>query len=510
MTLQRFFILPMISAYLLSGCAIEPSLLTDAEIALVATAREQAVTAHQEPVSGPIDLYEAMARGLLYNLDHKVEIMQAAVRTSELGLAHYQLLPGVVANSGYANRNNDLASSSLNLVTGTPNFGSSTSQERALATADLGFSWNVLDFGLSYIRAHQAADKALIAEEMRRKAAHRIIEDIRTAYWRAISAERLVRRLEKLKRRAADAKRNARSISTEQETSPITGLTHVRELVEIERTLKELGRELATARLQLAALMNLRPGTRFSLVQPARFKVPGLGRTTADMISTALVSRPELRENLYQKRINDQELQAAYLELLPGIQLYAGNNADSNSFLLHNNWLGWGARASFNLIKAFQVPAKRDLVGAQDDLLETRGLALTMAIMTQVHVSHARFRFLSDELKTAEEFRRVQGELAAKIALEVNAGRVSEQTLIREELGALVAEAKRDIAHAAVQNAYANCLAAMGLDPAVASQSPSQGGSGSVLDLASQLRSGLRSPSTPAAPSKITLVKQGG
>ena len=182
-----------------------------------------------------------MARGLLYNLDHRVETMQTALRMSELNLAHYQLLPNLVGSSGYASRNNDLASSSLNLITGVPNFGSSTSQERHLRTADLAFSWNVLDFGLSYVRARQAADKALIAEEMRRKAAHRIVEDIRTAYWRAISAEHLIRRLEKLKARTADAKRHARTVSADQETSAITGLTHVRELVEIERTLKELG-----------------------------------------------------------------------------------------------------------------------------------------------------------------------------------------------------------------------------------------------------------------------------
>ena len=498
----RLRLLPLVSVFLLTGCAIEPFPLSDAEFSQIGSVRVDSVTANQEPVSGPIDLYQAMARGLLYNLDHRVEIMQTAVRVSELNLAHYQLLPNLVANSGYADRNNDLASSSFNLVTGVPNFGSSTSQDRLMRTADLTFSWHVLDFGLSYIRARQAADKALIAEEMRRKAAHRIVEDIRTAYWRAISSERLIRRLERLKARASDAKRNARDLANEKETSPITGLTHVRELVEIERTLKELGRELATARVQLAALMNLKPGTKFSLVQPAHFTVPRLGRSTSEMIAVAVEQRPELRENAYQKRINEQELHAAYLELLPGIDLYGGNNADSNTFLLHNTWLGWGARASWNVIKAFQVPAKRDLVDTQDKLLEARGLALTMAIMTQVHVSHARLRYLNDELNTAEEFRSVQGTLAAKIAVEVEAGRVSEQTLIREELGALVAEAKRDIAHAAAQNAYANCLASMGLDPIGASPAPGV----SVSDLAAQLRGSSRSAGHP----KVTLIRQGG
>jgi outer membrane protein TolC len=501
MTPQKLRLLPLLASILVSGCAIQPSSLSDAELAQVGSARAQAVTANQEPVSGPIDLHQAMARGLLYNLDHRVETMQTALRMSELNLAHYQLLPNLVGNSGYASRNNDLASSSLNLVTGVPNFGSSTSQERHLRTADLAFSWHVLDFGLSYVRARQAADKALIAEEMRRKAAHRIVEDIRTAFWRAISAEHLIRRLEKLKARTAEAKRHARAVSNDQETSQITGLTHVRELVEIERTLKELGRDLATARMQLAALMNLKPGTKFSLVQPSKRDAPQLGKSTAEMIKAALEQRPEMRENLYQKRINEQELNAAYLELLPGIQLFAGSNYDSNAFLLNSNWLGWGAKASWNLIKVFQAPAKREVVNAQDALLDERGLALTMAIMTQVHVSKVRYHHLTDELKTAEEYRAVQASLAGRVSVEVAAGRVSEQTLLREELGALVAEAKRDIAYAAVQNAYANCLAAMGVDAVGAMQ-----GTGvSVSDLASQLRGGANANS----PVRVSLAKPG-
>ena len=481
-------LLPLLSLFLLGGCALQPSPLLDTELAKAGLERTLAVAADQEPVAGAIDLYEAVARGLLYNLDHRVEVMQTAVRMSELDVAHYQLLPGLVANSGYANRNNDLASSSFNLVTDVPNFGSSTSQERALRTSDMTFSWYVLDFGLSYIRARQAADKALIAEEMRRKAAHRIVEDIRTAYWRAVSAEHLIRRLERLKVRTAEAKRSAHAVSADRQTSAIAGLTHVRELVEIERSLKELGRELSTARLQLAALMNLKPGTKFSLVRPAHLSVPALGRSTTEMIAVALQQRPEMRENLYQKRINDQELRAAYLDLLPGIQLYGGTNTDSNDFLLNNHWLGWGARASFNLIKAFQMPAKRELVNAQDKLLEARGLALTMAIMTQVYVSHVRLRYFADELKSAEEMRTVQTELAANLSAEAAAGRVSEQALLREELAALVAEAKRDIAYAAVQNAYANCLSSMGLDPVYAPSGIGQSAVTTVSALASRLR----------------------
>ncbi len=448
------------------GCSISPSPLSELEMATSAAENLSRVAADQEPIARPVDLYEAMARALKYNLDHKVELRERALRVSELDLAHYNMLPNVVANSGYAGRNNDLASSSFNLVTNTPNFGASTSQDRRLTTGDLTFSWNILDFGLSYVRAHQAADKALIAEEQRRKVTHRIMEDVRTAFWRAVSSERLIAKLQALEARTRRALTDSRSLSDSRTTSPVTALTYQRELVEIKRTTQDLQRELSVARWQLAALMNVAPGTRFALAVPARGQArPHLAVGVGDMIQTALTHRSELRDVAYRRRINSREADAALLELLPGLQVFAGSNHDSNSFLSHHEWLGWGAKASWNLLKVFQYPAKSEVVEAQDKLLDQRTLALTMAVMTQVHVSRARFLHLGRDYETAREYLDVQQRLIAQMRTEARAERVSEQTLIREEMNTLVAEAKLDIAFSALQSAYANIYAAIGVDP---------------------------------------------
>lgn len=451
---------------LLAGCSVNPIPLTSEELASGSADYASRVSDGQEPITRPIDLYEAMARALKYNLDHHVEIVQTALRISELDLSHYNLLPNAVATSGYAARDNFNASSSYNLVTNVENFGSSTSQEKRIGTDDITFSWSVLDFGLSYVRARQAADKVLIAEEARRKAVHRLMEDVRTAYWRAVSAERLMARLRRLEGRANAALANARTMSSGGDVSPVTALTYERELIEVRRTLQELERDLSVAKLQLAALMNLTPGTRFSIAVPSgKRRAPEVRLQLPQMMEVALSNRSELREVAYQRRINQHEAHAALLELLPGLQLYAGANYDSNDFLLHNDWLSWGAKASWNLIKVFSYPAKRDVIEMQDQLLDERALALTMAIMTQVHVSRVRQMSFTRELHTAIEAADVQMRLVQQIRSEAASDRVSEQTLIREELNALVTEAKRDIAYANMQNAYANVFAAMGLDP---------------------------------------------
>ena len=458
--------LALVVAAAVSGCTVSPSALTDSELTASVAVNTSNVAANQEPISGPVSLYEAMARSLKYNLDHRVEEAEAAVRMSELNLAHYSLLPNVVANSGYAARDNYNASSSLNLATGVENFGASTSQVKKSSAGDIGFSWTILDFGLSYVRARQSADKVLAQEETRRKVIHRVVEDVRSAYWRAISAEHLMTRLTSLEGETKKALDETRALYNDRQTSPITALTYERELVEIKQKIGEIQRELNSAKAQLAALMNLKPGAKFRLAgENRKERSLALKAGLDEMITTAVYNRPELREVEYQKRINLREADAALLEMLPGIQVYAGANYDTNDFLLNQDWLNWGAKASWNLMKVFAYSARADVVERQEDLLKQRSLALTMAVMTQVHVSRIRFLHSNKELKTAGEYRNVQRRLLEQMRAEASAGRISKQTLIREEMITLVAEAKYDIAYAQLQNAYANLFSSMGLDP---------------------------------------------
>ena len=132
----------------------------------------------------------------------------------------------------------------------------------------------------------------------------------------------------------------------------------------------------------------------------------------------------------------------------------------------------------------FQYPAKRGVVQGQDALLNARALALTMAVMTQVYVSRIRYINMSNELVTARDYFDVQDRLVRQMRQEAFADRISEQTLIREELNTLVAEVKRDIAFANMQNAFANVFVSVGLDP-FDSEYPADAG---VQVLAQQLK----------------------
>ena len=451
---------------LVSGCQVAPKAFTSNELSVYVEDKLTRVTASQEPISGQVTLYEAMARALKYNLDYRVETMNEILSNRRLQAKSADMLPKLVASGGWADRDNSAASYSRSLFSGLRSVDPTTSKQEGTFAGDVTFSWHILDFGLSYVRAQQASDEALIAGELRRKTINRIMEDTRTAYWRAVSADRLLQGFRKLRHRAERALNQSRRLLKSGQTSPVSALSYQRELVDIKRQIHRLERELKTAKMQLAALMNVSPGSTFSLHIPKRrltdLTIDVSGR---DMVRLALENRPELRETAYRERINRKEAKAALLEILPGASVYAGAHLDTNDFLFNANWVSYGAKVGWNLMKVFTYPRRKAVVEARGTVLDRQALATTMAIMTQVHVARARYGYLHRSAATAAEYYRVQSRLNRQVQVSVQAGVASEQTLIREEMNTLVAAVQYDVAYADLQNAFAAIYAAVGVDP---------------------------------------------
>ena len=470
--MKLLFVWTIPAVLLATSCTVKTEPFSPEANATFANEKLLRTTANQEPIVGSIDLYQAMARALKYNLDTKVEIMQAGLKLREADLVTYSALPKLVSGAGYAGRNEPDAS--------TP-----STRDDSIYTADLTFSWNILDFGLSYVRAKQAADQALIQEEMKRRIVNKVIEDVRTAYWRAVSYQRLVGRMRALEGRVARALRDTRGLSSGGESSPLVALTYERELIEVKREVEMLEGELKVAKSQLAALMNVTPGTNFTMIVPkrtsAKLNVPD---NMPEMFRIAVENRPEMREVAYRTRINEKEINAALLDILPGFNLYAGTNYDSNEFIATNDWLSWGAKVSFNLMKVAALPAVEKKIDAEKQVLDARALSVSMAIMTQVHISRTRYAHLKKSYGTAAALSNVSHRILKQVRSETEAQKTSEQILIREEMNALLADAKLDMAYADLQNAYANIYASLGVDPFPAGLTTKA----SVEQIAGQLR----------------------
>ena len=242
-----------------SGCAITPEPVTPEERSALIAADRQALFRNQEPVTGPISLEEAMARAIKYNLDYRLTAMDQALQNRQLDLTRYDMLPRLVAAAGGTARSNENLSVSENTRTGVKSTDPSLSQDQERFTTDLTLSWNVLDFGVSYYQARQQADRALIADERRRRVVHSVIQQVRAAYWQAVSAERIEAAIGPILAETRQALSDARSVEEQRLRPPVEVLRYQKALIEVMRQLETVEQDLAIAKAQLRAslLMSL-------------------------------------------------------------------------------------------------------------------------------------------------------------------------------------------------------------------------------------------------------------
>lgn len=458
-------LLGALAAGVLAGCAVPTQPLSAEQRQAAVADGLSRMFQQQEPVQGPVTLDEAMARAIKYNLDHRVKLMEDAVARRQFDLSQTDLLPRLAASAGYTSRDNEQASSSRDIVTGTQSLVPSTSSDRTRHSADLTLTWNVLDFGVSYYSARQQGDRWLATQERRRKVLHLLMQQTRQAYWQAAGAQRLEDKVEPMLEQARAALADARKVEAEKLRSPLEALNYQRALLDIVRQLESVRDELAQAKPRLASVMNLAPGQRFTVAVPEQMAVPAVGLPTDKMEEAALMRRPELLEAQYNERIGVLETRKAMARLLPGLELSLGGHYDSNSYLVNDSWSEAGLRISWNLLNVFNAGALRGMAQAQLDVARQQRLALNMAVLTQVHLSHleylsrARQYDLTQQVHTVEERILQQTRNAASASAQ---GKLEE---IRAATSALMAELRLFQAYGTLQGAYGQVIATLGLDP---------------------------------------------
>ena len=463
---MKYKIIILLVSLIASGCAVQPKVITEQENKHRVIQDLLSLQQDQDAIQGPISLEEATARALKNNLDLQIELTRKTLAQKQLNLASYDMLPKLVVDLNYNSRNNFSGASSRSLITGRRTLEPSRSSNKDVFSAALGLSWNILDFGVSYYRAQQAADHVLVHEEQKRKVINRIVQDVRAAYWRAVSHERLVVRMRRLKERVSGSIEQIDQMEQKRLSTPKNNLMYKRDLLSIEREVSRLQRNLSMAKSQLAALMNIKPGTSFSLVIPERDVFTSkLDLEVVDMEQIALESRPELRELSYKKRANAKETRAAILQMLPGIELRGDYNYNSNTFLFNGDWLSIGSQLSWNLISLISMPAKMSELGAKEKLLDVERLSMSMAVLAQLHVSLAQFGNISEEYRAAYDYMQVQNKIIELTRVEAYLGKISEHKLIHEEMNILLAEVRCDYIYSELENAYAGIYVSLGLDP---------------------------------------------
>jgi len=383
----------LIGGLVLAGCAVTPEPFTAAALQDIVTQDRQTTQAAMTPLQGPLSLQEAVARALKYNLEHRTRLWEQALAVGQLEAGRFDMLPKVMANLGYYDRNQDAGTWSPDAQGNPSATRAPVSSDKVHSTSDLGLSWSVLDFGLSYYGAKQNADRVLIASERRRKAVHTLIQNVRTAFWRAASAEKLAQEVGDTIALAETALGDSRRIEKDRIKAPADALRYQRNLLENLRTLESIQRELAAARIELAYLINLPPGTPFSLSEPSgALAQPGPILLPLDQMETmALARNADLQEQAYNARIAAVETRKAMLRLFPNLSLSTTAKYDSNNFLVNQSWNESAVQVSWNLLGLLSGPAQKAVAESAVKVAESRRAAMQMAVLMQVHLAARQY-----------------------------------------------------------------------------------------------------------------------
>ncbi len=465
--MRAYRILPLLLATTaLAACSVRPDPITPAEHLLRAQQDYKALYADFVPLPEALTLEEAIARALKYNFDNQLSKSEVGLQVRQFDLAWAQILPKLAVDAGYNWRDNDAASSSFAMSSHTQSLESSYSTEREHYTADLQFTWNLLDAGVSYFQARQQGYRALMAVERRRKVLNNIVKETRSVYWRSMTAQRLLPRIEPVLIDAEKALENSRQANKDSLQPPLQALEYQQTMLQVIGQLRRIRTELMSARSQLAALINAPPSAELRLAQEAMPPAPVNmgGADVPKLESLALFMRPELREEAYQEQIDRQNVYKEIVKMMPGVSLLSSLNYDSNTFLFNNTWAEAGVRVSYNLVNLYQGPLAIDAAEAGVEVSRVRRLALSVAVLTQVNLAYQQLLRSGEMLQTATAIDDVQRKIAQVVGSAATASAQSDAEKIRRFLNATAAELERDRAFSEVHASLGNLYAALGVD----------------------------------------------
>lgn len=464
------FLLPLL--LLVAGCAsVVPIPLEVEELRAQAHADRSRAAEGVEPILGPVRLEEAIARALKYNLDRRIKMMDEALALRQLDLSRYDMLPRAVLAAGYQYRSEFATTRAIDSVTGAPSLANpSISSEKEHRTVDLGFSWNILDFGLSYYTAQQNADRVLVAAERRRRALHLLIQDVRTAFWRAASAQKLRIDVRSAIQLAEEALVDARTAESERLRSPLDSLRYQRQVLENVRLLESIEQDLSTARVELTHLINAPLAVDLQVQEPGdTLNRRLLEQDILQMEETATLNNADLREQFYGADIARLESKKVLLRMFPNLTFGLNLRYDDDKFLVHHRWNEAASQLSYSLINLLSAPAQKLFAEAGVEVADQRRMATQMAVLAQVHVARLQYGSAYQQFNRADAIYQVDDRINKIIQAGERAQTQSKLDRISSNTTTILSLLRRYQALALAHSAASKLQATLGIEPAVPS-----------------------------------------
>ena len=433
-------------AVMLAGCTT-PRALTLNELTEAGKQRMALLEERKTGLADGVSLAEAMSWAMDNNLALRAEALEKTVAHNNRKLATMGMLPNLTAQAGYSWRSKQSASSSENVATGVQSLVPSTSSERQSTTASLEASWNVLDFGLAWLRARSEGDRALIAEESQRRVAHLLALDVVTAWDRAVAFQHIEPALKQSRVDLAAALRQLEAVAASRLRDPVDVLEQRNALLLILKRMDGLVLQMDQAQDELARLLGLPAGASFALDASGTANFGALPIADIQALQyVALLNRPEIRQSLYAKRAAKRNGYKRIIEQFPSLLFKYGTNYDSNKYLVNNTWDDASASLSIGLMRLASLPLQRRQVAIEREQVELQADLQATAVLSQVAIASKATKSSARVLCLSNAIADTSSERMGLLDLRAQAAALDQLSLVRARVDNMLVTIERDMA----------------------------------------------------------------
>lgn len=408
-----------------------------------------------EPVDlpDPLTLDDAVKIGLKTNLDIRVDRMMEEIADEDALSEKLEMLP----NLKYSGRVYDSDRSSA------------SDEDRYRRSANLAFSWNILDFGLSYYRSRQASAQVEMRRLERLHQAQTLALDIASAYWKAVLAREGLEQINGIEAEISEYHERSKALVEQKRLDPFAAKAVERKLAELHITANNLRADIAGAKIDLCRLLGI--GFRAELNVAGESHAEYLEKLpepdsidSANLEKVSLRSRPDLFSSDLQIRIRIDEAKSALISMFPGISFDVTEYYDSNSYYVNNYWTVWGASVTGGLLSLpsqyVNWRAKKKTVS----LAKLERLVLTAGIISQAHMALNDYMFKKNQFELKDDLYNIERELVDMNRERHQLGVFSDLALATLVLDTMMTKIERDRHLVELFNSYNMLLVTIGLD----------------------------------------------
>ncbi len=417
----------------------------------------------------PLTLEDVIRIGLSNNLDLKVHEITAAIGDEKVFAAKLKMLPQLNAVIEISSKSENEITDSRNEITGDYNIATSYSDEKDKDTKSLKLSWNILDFGLSYIRSKQAAASAEIKKIEKARQAQILTMKLVSAYWKAVIAQSNLEEVKKAEEMMKSYKETLARLLELKKINPDTVADIEKKQVRLALTASELQGEAEEARIILANFMGLPITAKFAI------KISSISDYVADLpdpfgmdaSSLELVTfknRSELFISDIELLMQQDESRRLLLSMFPALRFDFSMHHDSNKFLHDNSWTMAAANIALDILS---MPGKITEYKTQDKniaLSKTKRLLITAGMTTQLYIALHRYGIEKKKATFRVSLDNIQNKIVTNGEIRQNAGELSEADMANRILEKIVTKLESDRALSSLVEAYAMLFVTMGLD----------------------------------------------